>query len=176
MVGDQEEKDGVESVVLNRYLGLECVRIGRQIEKAILCHGKQSHTCGNNNNNFFFYIFAKHNSTIIQHLWDCLPWEVFTTRHGQHPCKGIWWVWPHLAIWRSGFKNSRDEMMSMLFSHYCWGRILCIMKADHCYGLGVQSPVGSVSWLRFFLGFFLNWNTNVRKFGPHSSLGIIWPS
>ena len=57
---------------------------------------------------------------------------------------------------------------------------------DHCCGLGValllltqrarvQSPVGPVSWLRFFLGFSSNLKTNIRKFGPHLSAVIIWP-
>ena len=40
----------------------------------------------------------------------------------------------------------------------------------------IRSPVGSFSWLRFSLGFSLNCKTNVRKFRPHSSSGIIWPS
>ena len=55
----------------------------------------------------------------------------------------------------------------------------------HRYGLGVtsllltqrarvRSPVGSVSWLRFFPGFSLNRKTSVRKFGPHSSPVITW--
>ena len=38
----------------------------------------------------------------------------------------------------------------------------------------VQSLVGSVSWLRFFPGFSLDRKINVRKFGPHSSLVIIY--
>ena len=33
----------------------------------------------------------------------------------------------------------------------------------------VRTPVGSISWLRFFPGFSLNRKINVRKFGPHSS-------
>ena len=40
----------------------------------------------------------------------------------------------------------------------------------------VRSPIGSISWLRFFPWFFLNCKTNVRTFGPHSSPGIISPS
>ena len=60
-------------------------------------------------------------------------------------------------------------------------------SADHRCDLGVKSlpltqrsrarsPLGSVSWLRFFPGFFLNFKTNVRKFGSYSSPGIVWPS
>ena len=40
----------------------------------------------------------------------------------------------------------------------------------------ILSPVRSVSWLRFFLGFFLNCKTNIRKFGPHSSTIIHHPN
>ena len=40
----------------------------------------------------------------------------------------------------------------------------------------VQVPIGSVSWLRFFPGFSLNCKKNVRKFRPHLSQDIIWPS
>ena len=40
----------------------------------------------------------------------------------------------------------------------------------------VRSPVGSISWLRFFPRFCLNSKTNVRKFWPHSSPVIVWPS
>ena len=56
----------------------------------------------------------------------------------------------------------------------------------HCCGRGVTSlpliqrarvqiPAGSVSWLRFFLEFFLNCKTNVRKF-RQLSLDTIWLS
>ena len=40
----------------------------------------------------------------------------------------------------------------------------------------VRSPVGPISFLRFFPGFFLNGKTNFREFRPHSSPVIIWPS
>ena len=41
---------------------------------------------------------------------------------------------------------------------------------------GVRFPVRSISWLSCSPGFFLTRKTNVRKFGPHSSPGIIWSS
>ena len=40
----------------------------------------------------------------------------------------------------------------------------------------VRSPVRTISCLRFFPGFSLNFNTNVNQFVPHSSPVIIWPS
>ena len=40
----------------------------------------------------------------------------------------------------------------------------------------VQSPVGSISWLRFIPGFSLNGKTSVTKFRQHSSPVIIWTS
>ena len=46
---------------------------------------------------------------------------------------------------------------------------------SHADGVG-SIPVGSVSWLRIFPRFSLNRKINFRKFGPHSSPVIIWPS
>ena len=125
-------------------------------------------------------------TTVFEH-WFGLQWNALTI---------IWPYW-NLEVGRRQYQCSLFPLA--LYDNYCrhktetalhyshtpslllhmliWPPLLSRGNIITSHAMGPGSiPSQVISWLRSFLGFSLSHKTNVRKFGPHSSPVITWPS
>ena len=81
-----------------------------------------------------------------------------------------------LAVWNTAIVNlvlKYQGIEYIVTDHRCGHGVTSLLLTQW---VRVRSPVGTISWLRFSPRLSLNRKSNVRKFGPHSSPVIIWPS